>query len=624
MSRKTSIIWDYFTIVEDDKAKCNFCKTVLKFNQSSTTNLLRHIRSKHVTIDLSKRRTPNDDVDEENIDDPPPMSTQNPSTSTSLDRECPPLVHQPARSQQQQISNFLRKPVTASKRQLIDQQVIRMIVKEYYPFSIVEDNEFKKLINMLNPGYSLPSRKTLSVSLLPVLYNKISEEIKLDINVNAQYVSLTTDAWTSLKNESYMAVTVHFIDKSCELKSYLLQCAKFPERHTSENIKNALLNIVKDWGLQNKVAACTTDNAANVTAAIRLCDWRHLSCFAHSLNLVVQSSLQEINGTREKVKSIVEYFKRSTVASEKLNQMQQQLGYSPVRSMIQDVVTRWNSTFFMFQRFLELKTPLLSALADLNHNNDLTSNDWEIITKSCDILKRFNEITIEMSSEKSVTISKTVLFSQALCNYCNKLNSQYQTIPEIKNFIQKLSEQVDKKFKQAEKQILLAEATFLDPRFKRYGFQNNFAFQDTKRSIINKGKLILSQQQQNNTLPVPAFSEPMDVEMNKEDSIWNEFDMEVSDIIQSRDPTALIISEIDKYLQEPLIPRTEDPLKWWNENKNIYSTLFEIMKRRLCIQASSVPSERVFSKGGQIVTEKRSRLTSKRVEQIIFLNCNLK
>jgi len=135
---------------------------------------------------------------------------------------------------------------------------------------------------MLNPGYSLPSRKTLSVSLLPVLYNKISDEIKSDIEVNAQYVSVTTDAWTSLKNESYMAVTVHFIDKSCQLKSYLLQCAKFPQRHISVNIKNSLLNTLKDWGLQNKVAACTTDNAANVTAAIILCKLRYISCFAQS------------------------------------------------------------------------------------------------------------------------------------------------------------------------------------------------------------------------------------------------------------------------------------------------------------------------------------------------------
>lgn len=103
--------------------------------------------------------------------------------------------------------------------------------------------------------------------------------------------------------------------------------------------------------LKNKVAACTTDNAANITAAIRSCKWRHISCFSHSLNLVIQSSLQKINVTREKVKSIVEYFKRSTVASEKLNQMQQQLGYTPNRSMIQDVVTRWNSTFLCFKDF---------------------------------------------------------------------------------------------------------------------------------------------------------------------------------------------------------------------------------------------------------------------------------
>lgn len=99
--------------------------------------------------------------------------------------------------------------------------------------------------------------------------------------------------------------------------------------------------------------------------------------------------------------------------------------------------------------------------------------------------------------------------------------------------------------------------------------------------------------------------------------------MEVTDIVQSQDPKALIIIEVDKYLQEPIIARTNDPLKWWNENKNVYPSLFEIMKRRFCIQGTSVPSERIFSKSGQVVTEKRNRLNSKRVEQIIFLKSNL-
>lgn len=53
MNHKISVIWDYFTAIERDKAKCGFCNTVLTFNQSSTANLLRHnIKSKHPTTDL--------------------------------------------------------------------------------------------------------------------------------------------------------------------------------------------------------------------------------------------------------------------------------------------------------------------------------------------------------------------------------------------------------------------------------------------------------------------------------------------------------------------------------------------------------------------------------------------
>lgn len=68
MNRKTSVIWDYFTIIENEKAKCSFCKTVLKFNQSSTTNLLRHVKSKHPTIDLSKRLRPTLDLEQSDPD----------------------------------------------------------------------------------------------------------------------------------------------------------------------------------------------------------------------------------------------------------------------------------------------------------------------------------------------------------------------------------------------------------------------------------------------------------------------------------------------------------------------------------------------------------------------------
>lgn len=142
MNRKNSVIWDYFTVIESDKAKCGFCKTVLKFNQSSITNLIRHIKSKHPTTDLSKCSRTNFDLEENNLDDPssnnniPLASTSSnfgvPSTSTSNRDRSPLFHHQPSlssRPQQCPISNYFSKPVSASKRQLIGQQVTKMIVK---------------------------------------------------------------------------------------------------------------------------------------------------------------------------------------------------------------------------------------------------------------------------------------------------------------------------------------------------------------------------------------------------------------------------------------------------------------------------------------------------------------
>lgn len=93
-------------------------------------------------------------------------------------------------------------------------------------------------------------------------------------------------------------------------------------------------------------------------------------------------------------------------------------------------------------------------------------------------------------------------------------------------------------------------------------------------------------------------------------------------MIQETNPTAAVIIEFDRYLAEPLINREEDPLKWWYERRHVYQTLYKYIKKRLCIPATSVPCERTFSKAGQIVTEKRSQIKSKKVSQILFLNSN--
>lgn len=93
-----------------------------------------------------------------------------------------------------------------------------------------------------------------------------------------------------------------------DLKSYLLDCFPFNERHTATNLCSNLKQKIEEWKIQNKVIAIVSDNAANIVAAIRGGGWRHIGCFAHSINLVVQASLSSLNSVLSKVKAIVEFF----------------------------------------------------------------------------------------------------------------------------------------------------------------------------------------------------------------------------------------------------------------------------------------------------------------------------
>ena len=66
--------------------------------------------------------------------------------------------------------------------------------------------------------------------------------------------------------------------------------------------------------------------------------------------------------------------------------------------------------------------------------------------------------------------------------------------------------------------------------------------------------------------------------------------------------------EVRSYLEEPL-QRSADPLSWWKNKASVYPWLTKVMTGRLYIVATFVPSERVFSKTGQIITERRNSIS---------------
>ena len=62
-----------------------------------------------------------------------------------------------------------------------------------------------------------------------------------------------------------------------------------------------------------------------------------------------------------------------------------------------------------------------------------------------------------------------------------------------------------------------------------------------------------------------------------------------------------------RYLQEPPVSKDSDPLLFWKVYSN--RTLADLAIRYLTIIATSVPSERLFSTAGLILSQNRNRLT---------------
>lgn len=192
--------------------------------------------------------------------------------------------------------------------------------------------------------------------------------------------------------------------RDTKLHSNLLGCVEYNEKLTSENLTEFQKNIMREWNIEKKISAIASDNAANITAAIREGGWRQIPCFAHTLNLCVQSALQHLGPILSKMKGVVEFFKRSSQANQKLVTMQKQLSLPPLK-LKQDVATRWNSTYDMLHQFCSAKDALIATIALTRPDLALADSDWVVTESVLPVLKMFCDVTAEVSSERNVSLA---------------------------------------------------------------------------------------------------------------------------------------------------------------------------------------------------------------------------
>nr|XP_046241207.1 zinc finger BED domain-containing protein 4-like [Scatophagus argus] len=291
----------------------------------------------------------------------------------------------------------------------------------------------------------------------------------------------------------------------------------------------------------------------------------------------------------------------------------------PELKLKQDCVTRWNSTFHMKKQILESKDAVISTLAVINAPvNPLSQEEWDILQEACTVLEPFEEVTVEISADSYVTASKMLI----LCRGLQRVTAQNQTsvtTANVKELVDALCASMDRKFHRMEYNTVLSETTILDPRFKK------LAFNDTKAVDEAIQRITAAAARFSQPTPLPGGQEGAEDEQEgpQASAVWRFFEERPSEDTTRRKPSANAVLEVRSYLEEPLFQTSADPLSWWENKASFYPRLAHVMTRRLCIVATSVPSERIFSKTGQIMTDRRSRISPSKLRHLVFLNANL-
>lgn len=445
-SSNKSVVWTHFgfpckrqengeKIVDKTKTVCKLCRYSSPYTTASTTTMMYHLQRHHKEKLL-------------------------PQPKKQLPKDQPTL------------QKAFAAPLLAASRRAKDitQSIGFFIANDMRPFSVVEDEGFRKLVHTLEPKYHIPSRTHFSKSVVPAMYESARVKVKEALQ-KGERVAITTDGWTSRTTQSYLTITAHTIDTEWEMKSFVLQTRVMFESHTGANIAAVLREAVNEWelGQADQPTVVVTDNARNMEVAVREAGLGpHIKCLAHTLNLGTQAGLgvPRVSRLLGRVRRVAAFFHRSTTAAAMFVSKQKLLGLPP-HKLVMDVCTRWNSTVEMLDRYLEQNAAVTAALIcpELRRNSDIDTMDGSDITDAEDIVKLLSPLktaTKVLSDEKNPTVSLILPLTHMIKQSMAPNAEDSTTVAAMKKAIlQKLQDRYT-----GDVSEYLLESAALDPRFK--------------------------------------------------------------------------------------------------------------------------------------------------------------
>ena len=181
-----------------------------------------------------------------------------------------------------------------------------------------------------------------------------------------------------------------------------------------------------------------------------------------------------------------------------------------------------------------------------------------------------------------------------------------------------LKSELLRKFSHAEQHYTMAVSTLLNPRFKKLAFADTSAVNNAVRRLTAEVQTLIT----NKFIASTSNNEEAAETEVEKDTLWASFDTKVAQATSHRTDATDAFLEIKRYFETKVIERKSDPLLWWRSNGGQFPHVMEVAQKYLAIPGSSVPSERLFSKAGELVSQRRSCLKPKTIDMILFLNKN--
>uniref|UniRef100_A0ACD5TRB3 Uncharacterized protein n=1 Tax=Avena sativa TaxID=4498 RepID=A0ACD5TRB3_AVESA len=255
---------------------------------------------------------------------------------------------------------------TAFKNGKFDVQAARMaisiyLVSGFHPFTIVEEEGFRHIMNTCCPQFKAISRRTIKREIMAMFLSRRKDTMEVILAAPGR-VSFTSDNWKSeVSKHSYICITCHYIDADWKLNKRIVWFKKIDPPYDGASIADEVHLAFREWRFEKKVMCITLDNAAYNDRMINCLRIRlskgslplsskffQIRCCAHILNLVVQTGLTLIDPAADKLRDGIMYLKASGTRLYKFySTIKTIFNLEESRRLKPDMPIRWNSTYTM-------------------------------------------------------------------------------------------------------------------------------------------------------------------------------------------------------------------------------------------------------------------------------------